>query len=614
MRDKYAIGLCFFWGLLSAGLNAACSGGDDTTTSSGNPTGSGSAGAGGTGGAGGSDQPEVPPLAMPPTSTVIAISAMPTGEEQQTAELLRDWMRRAARVSEGFEIVPDTDSLSGKVVIAVGATKFREPGDIEGVDIDGFTITRRDPAIVIAGGARRGTYLGAVRFLDVACGVRFYMPGDLFTSLPASPELAAPGLAIRSNPATRSFLMTGIAGIGAPGLPGEGEWAKRNALDNRRRGGSHQHNLDAVFPKDKYAAKYPAMYGANGIPCFSEPTLLDAAEETAVEHFGKNPGDDYLAYSVNDTSARCEKDPADDTAYSAVYWGFMNALAERLAPKLPEKKLLGLAYAGVRIPPSFPLHENIIVFTNLHVSELEADGLLNPGGPVEQWLGLAKHYGNHEWGEGKGFLIPRIYTGYFAQFLSKVNAAGVDTGYQHLESYPNYGLDGPKYYVWARTLWDPQTDPKAVWTQMTDDLFGPAGPSMFDYFQTLEQVWITWDNVEGPERKLFGWGNQFKSTPESLAVFRHAREALEAAKAAAGVDETTLGRITLFDKTFRVSELLVEQAASPTAAAGYAEEVKAYVESAIVPDPMTLFRSSAEDVRANVAGAIGAVTAGKPAP
>ena len=49
-------------------------------------------------------------------------------------------------------------------------------------------------------------------------------------------------------------------------------------------------------------------------------------------------------------------------------------------------------------------------------------------------------------------------------------------------------------------------------------------------------------------------------------------------------------------------------------AAGYADEVKGYVESAIVPDPMTLFRANPDDVRASVAGAIGAVTAGKPAP
>ncbi|UQA60531.1 DUF4838 domain-containing protein [Polyangium aurulentum] len=605
MRAKHLLGLCLL-GFLPAAFTAACSAEDTNATAGAGASTSGS------GGSGGSGQPAAPPLAMPPSSTVIVTAAMPTAEEKQAAELLRDWMRRAAHVTEGFDIVLDTDPTSGKVVIAVGATKFRQPDDVADIDIDGFTITRRDQVIVIAGGERRGNYLGAVRFLDVACGVRFYMPGDTFTSLPASPELAAPALAIRSNPATRSFLMTGIAGIGAPGLPGEPEWAKRNALDNRRRGGTHQHNLDAVFPKDKYAAKYPAIYGANGIPCFSEPTLLDAAEETAVEHFTKNPGDEYLAYSVNDTSARCEKDPADDTLYSEVYWKFMNALAERLTSKFPDKKILGLAYAGVRIPPSFPLHEKIIVFTNLHISELQYDGLLNPGGPVEQWLGLAKHHGNHEWGEGKGFLIPRIYTGYFAEFLVKVDSAGVDTGYQHLESYPNYGLDGPKYYVWARTLWDPHADTKAVWAQLTGDLFGAAGPSMLDYFQTLEQLWITWDNVEGPERKLFGWGNQFKSTPASLAQFRHAREALDQAKAAAAGDAVVAGRIDLFAKTFRLTEMLVEQAAAPTVKAGYADEVKAHLESALVPDPMTLYRTSPDDLRGNVTAAIGAVTSGKP--
>ncbi len=556
--------------------------------------------------------PAEPPLALPPASTTLVLPAAPTAEETLAAALLQDWMRRAARSTEGFPIVAEPAAPAAGVLIMIGATARQTVTDLQILDEDGIVLRRRDRVITLTGGARRGVYLAAVRFLDVECGVRFYLPGDDFTSLPADPALAARGADVRENPRIRSSLVTGIAGIGGEGPPGEGEWSRRNGLDNRRRGGSHQHNIDDVFPKDVFAARFPSLFGQNGIPCFSDSSALEAGEESARSYFAANPDHEYLAFSVNDTSDRCERDPADDAAYSAVYWGFMNALAARLQPTFPEKRLLGLAYAGVRVAPTAKLHPNVVVFTNLHVSELEADQLLAPGGALASWTAVASHYGNHEWAFGMGFLIPRIYTGYFERFLDTASTAGVDMGYHHTEAYPNYGLDGPKLYVMGQSLWG-TTEPDLAWTKLTADLFGAAGPSMREYFGILEQVWTQWDNVEGPERKLYGWGNQFTSTPVSLALFRSARAAMDRGLAAEP-DPAVQARIGLFSKTFALSERLVEQAARGTAAPGFIDETMQYLETQLIPDKRTLFRRSDDALRADVAGALAAVTQGKPAP
>jgi hypothetical protein len=298
-----------------------------------------------------------------------------------------------------------------------------------------------------------------------------------------------------------------------------------------------------------------------------------------------------------------------------VYWTFMNTLAKRFETKFPGKRLLGLAYAGVASPPPFKLHPSIIVFTNLHISELQADGILNPGGTFDQWMGLTRRYGNHEWGQGSGFLLPRIYTDFFARFIKAIASRDVDGGYQHLEAYPHWALDGLKLYVFGRTLWDPNLDVNAVWTQLTADLFGAGGTAMREYYRALEQAWTFWDNVEGPERKLSAWSTQFPVKMGAMGVeqFRKARTALNQAKAATGGDATATERLALIEKAFRLSELLVEQAVATTAPRTFTTDVMQHFDRAIAPNPMTFFRAdaTASALRQQVTAAANTVVAGK---
>ncbi|WP_434424283.1 DUF4838 domain-containing protein [Nannocystis pusilla] len=559
--------------------------------------------------------PPVDPLTLEPAATVIVTPVTPDAQVTNAASFLQAWLRRVSGVMDGFAIVaePDLGDPAGKVVLALDRTQWADATELDGLWHEGFVLRRTDDRVVIAGGGPRGTFMGVVGFLDRFVGVRFYMPGELFTAVPPPGPITLGAVDVVDEPYARSVFMTGVAGV-----PGDGDWAALNAVNNRRLGGTHQHNMYEVFPPEKYMAKYPEIYPVvNGVPyvptpgdqgwqpCFSEPTLVDAAEETALAYFAANPTHAYLSFSINDSGARCERDPQDDT-YAATYWTFMVDLATRLAPQLPDKLILGLAYGNTNALPAFPLHDNIIVFTNLHVSEYLQDGI---SGSLAQWLGAAKHYGNHEWAHGIGFFIPRIYTGFFADFMRQIEESGVDGSWQHMEGYPNWGLDGLKLYVMGRLWWRPATDVPALWRQICDDLFGPASDEMFQYFELLEQLWTILDNMEG-ERKLYKWSNQFDTSATTAPMVAQARVHLDAAAALAATDAEKQ-RIALISKTFHVSEILFEGRALAQIPAGFVDEAMAFFMTEIVPDPMTFKRNSDQELIGNFTAALQTVTNGK---
>jgi hypothetical protein len=583
------------------------------------------------------------PLPLLPETTIIVTPSL-EGETPlfEAAATLSESLRKACGASQGFDVVREAEvgRIEGKAVLALGRTQWA--GEEENKDLwqDGFVIRRKANVIVILGGKSRGTFNGAMAFLDRYCGVRFYMPGDLWTSFPKDRAVTIPGeINLREEPYVRATSMTG--GGSTPGQP---VWIRRNNGYSRTGlAGTHQHNMWGAFPPEKYAEKYPEIYplikgkriipsnpkDQNWNPCFSEPRLLDAAEESAREYYRQNPNHLWYSFGCQDSHASCEcprcqeaarpfleKDPKEGAvrAQSELYWKFMNALAERLEKTLPGKRIEGLAYAATRFPPSFKLHPGIVVFTNLHIAEMESDGFLKPGEqgetPLDRWLNLTSAYGNHDWYQGNGYFLPRIYSRYWSKFLRHLKSK-VPVVYQHAEMYWNWGLDGPKAWILTRMWWNPDVDPEALLRQLCADMFGPAQEPMVRYFTVWEDLWRLMDNVDGPERKLFKWSNQFATTPQHREMLKECRASIDRATALAQTEEQKK-RVGVFATTFRVAEQLCEWAAATKVSKAQLEEFRAFVREKIMPDP-TLFKESGDDgIVKQMEEAIKGAIAGKP--
>ena len=560
------------------------------------------------------------PLALAPERTMIVPhSVIGEGNTNQAAKLLQKYLRAIYQDTTGFEIV-DQDHVSsqdGKVILALGDSKWADDATLARIPQFGYRITRKANVVVIAGSNSTGTLAGAVHFLDQFAGVRFYMPGDAWTSVPVGKRITLGDIDETISPFVAGSVMTGLEQV-----PGIDEWAAYNDV-TRRIGGSDQHNMFALFPPSRYAEKFPEVYPTlNGQrhvpqtasdqgwqPDFSSPQTLEAAKESVRRYFTEHPEYSFVAFGIMDGSQFDESptsmaiveaferkyaDPgiAKAHAYSQMYWDFINKLGEWMQTAAPGKLLMAQAYGLVRIPPTFRLSPNVLVVTVWGIAELDADRRLVPGAngvsELQSWLSVASHVGNQDWMQGSGYYIPRSYTRYYSSYLRALKAAGLQNSFQHIEAYPNWGLDGPKYYIVSRLMWDPELDVDSLWKQFCDDMFGPASAPMQHYFRTIESLWVQLDDVEGPERKLFLWSTQFKTTAASAAMLREARADLDQANTLAITPEERQ-RVDLFSRTFHLSELLLHLAAENNVSQHDIADIRMYFSREIAPDPMTFY-------------------------
>ena len=594
---------------------------------------------------------ELGPLPLTPARTVIVKPAVPVPPDHvgKAARLLQDYLRKASGATSGFDIISETNATeeAGRVILALGLTKWAEPAAVKTLWQDGFVIRRKGSVISICGGKERGTFHGAVEFLNRFAGVRFYMPGDLWTSLPTNRALSVPDpVDIRSEPFVKLTSLSGTAG----------DWADRNALNTRNGlAGTHQHNMYNVFPPALYTNQFPEVYpvvkGQRVIPknsrdqgwnpCFTSPQTLEAAEKSAVAYFAANPTHLWFCLGLQDSHAACECEncqtalaaytkvfnermkagnpggitstytatPENDTnnpaalekwarmyALSQLQWKLVNELAARLETKAPGKLVEALAYGVTSFAPDFPLHSNAMMFTQIHVSD-NIRGLMDPRPdgrlPLDRFVDASAAYGNHDWYHGVGHLEPRIYSDYWTQFLRHLKKKNKSLVAMHTESYPNWGMDGLKYWVLGRTWWAPDSDPTALWRQCCADLFGPAAEPMVRYFQTLERWYIDLSVIKGPKWKLYNYSAIFSRKPEDLVLMKECRARLNEAAALVQTDEEKK-RLELLSKSFRLTEYLFE-AGAEGASPERVEEIRQYFKTVIQPDPMTLYDKTRTD-------------------
>lgn len=553
------------------------------------------------------------PMALTPDGTLIVVGTFCHYADLNTAKLLQSNLRRAYETERGFEIVNDfklDEDPGGRAILAVGQTRFAAEADGEGLETFGFRIRRRGKAVIFTGGSDKGALYGVVRFLDRFCGVRFYMPGELFTSRPKKTPITLGGIDITDAPYVK------VAASHTHGAPEGGTFMTLHGLD--RRPTSHQHTMYHRFLPERYAEKYPKIFptidGERYVPqpgdqrwqpCFSEPTLVDAAVESATEFFREHQDIGYVAFSIQDAHVYSERDLASEVVaaqiaklgekdgrvqgLSNLYWAWLNKVAERMEKTHPDKKIVGLVYGSVRMPPPFKLHKNIIAWMVFKMSDIVIDQRFTDNLPyIKAWTDAASAVGHHDWSYGYGFLIPRIYTNYFQKTFLEFDKMGAPIRCAYAEAGPNWGLDGPKLYLMARLWVDPHTDVEAELKQFCNDMFGPAAGEMLTYFTLMEDLFCNHLNRR-TEQKLFRWPRQFTEwTDKELEMLARARGLLDEVAKRTKPNSAEAKRIELFSKTLRLTEMLVAIGNAEKVSPTLLDNVRDYLREVIVPDPMTI--------------------------
>jgi hypothetical protein len=301
---------------------------------------------------------------------VISREAIPS--EQYAAEELQKHVVIAT--GHTLPIVTSVDRPDRHVF--VGPSKLMRDSMV-GFAVDDFgqedlRVVVRNNNIAIAGGRPRGTLYGVYVFLEDCFGVRFLTadhtyvpkvePGQVIEPLD---KLYQPPLEMRwsyygeinRNPAFAARLRINTVGSD-PKLGGRSPQRLIN------------HSFARQIPSAKYGKEHPEYYclrdgkrlaqvdsdSYGNEPCLTNPDVLQIVTDAVLKEIESNPETANVSVSQNDNAKNClcpqcaAIDEREGTPMGSLLT-FVNAVADAVAEKHPDKKVGTLAYWYTRRPP-----------------------------------------------------------------------------------------------------------------------------------------------------------------------------------------------------------------------------------------------------------------------
>ncbi len=553
---------------------------------------------------------------LKPSSTFIVIAVKPENLENKSAKLLSTWLKNIYGTATGFSVVKENvvKSTGDEILISVGKTKFSISTPLDNLEPYSFSIKRNNKIISIEGATPMGTLLATNYFLDHYCGVRFYLPGDLFTSMPEDKRVALKQyISITEVPFTRYLSATGFRNND------EYNWGQNNGFV-RKDWESHQHSMGLRFYNDTIFKMFPEIFpiingnryfpktkmDQNWEPDFAEPKLVNAAVYASIQYFKQHPQIDYISFSVQDSKIYPTEGKMGDflknypntrqgryRGYTDAFVLFLNRLAKRLEKELPEngitapKTIVYLVYGNVHLVPLEKLNSNILPVTVYHIAESLMDSLTKNDGLLDQWSRVTNRIGNHDWAGGKGFIYPRIYTNLVSAFLRHIQKDKMSFDFAHLELYPNWSLDGPKDYFMSKIYWNPVVNTDSLLSMFCDDMFGKASNQMRKYFSSLEDLNTSMNNDPKRNRRIGVYETQLALNENELSLLHNARRYIDDAYSIAQTDEEKK-RIGFFSDGLKISEGFFEIYNSKQEDPNKADELKNYLKDTVAGNKMML--------------------------
>ncbi len=502
----------------------------------------------------------------------IVVAPEASQQVQEAAKLLSEYVKQSSG-AELAVVTPD-QAPAALVRLHVGPSQYVDGLGLkyQELDDDGFVLQGLDGQnFVIVGPTDYGTEFGVYEFLERYVGVRWLLPGEHGTDVPAHRTIAVPSDEVRQEPAFFSRLFSGLRG----GV--QGTWARRNRMHGRV---SFHHNLINLLPPEKYTKTHPEFFPLrNGKrflpatnhthgwqPCFTAPGIVEEFVKNICEYFEQHPEATSCSLGVNDSSGHCEcdncqaRDPGGNNFLgrrdvSDRYFEWANKVVEGVLQKYPDKVFGCLAYSEVAEPPKrVKVHPRIIPYMTydrmkwIH-PEVRAAG----HAATEAWQKASPTLGWYDYIYGTPYCLPRVYFHEMAKYYRYGHRHGVRCLYA--EAYPNFG-EGPKLYVSLKLQWNPFQSEDELLAEWFHRCAGPGAQDLAAYYRIWEDFW-TKRILDSP---WFSVGGQYLSfgTPGYLALVTRqditkSRALLESALAKAATPEQK-ARVGLLMRAFEYYE------------------------------------------------------------
>lgn len=486
-----------------------------------------------------------------------------TAAEKYAAEELRTHLAQIG----GCDIVCKTGVVLDSPMIIVGPGKALskvEPAlDLKAMGKEEVVIRTKGPHLILAGGRPRGTLYAVYEFLERYLGCRWYTKD--IVHIPKQETIQLSPIDYRYNPPLMCreiwYKETFDRKFGARlRLNGTHHQADPST------GGNvtifpyvHSFVNNLVQPKTYFDAhpEYYSLRKGKRVPdkqlCLTNPDVLKIVTEQVFKWIEQYPDFTIFEVSQNDGHGpcqcqKCEAIVEEEGSQMGPILRFVNAVADEVAKKHPDKYIDTLSYAYSETPPkiSKPRDNVIIRLCHWHPACSFHGVATCPKNKVyrqelQTWRKLAKH------------LFIWDYMVVFGKYLTPYPnwwAVGDDTRY-----YAENGVDGVfwqgdgsssggemsdlRAYTTAQMLWHPYQEVNVVINDFLNGVYGPAGKPIREYMEMVRD-YVVKENIcrarievkLTPEmmaraRKLFDQAEQLAPTEEIQNRVKKARACIQ---------------------------------------------------------------------------------------
>ena len=490
------------------------------------------------------------------------------------------------------EIVEAERRPEGKAILVGRCFLPEEPEIFSAEDRFGpepYVVRITDDAAFLAGRGDRGTVYAAYDFLENDIGCRWLQPSEDGDFIPHLSEIHLKPVLRQERPA---FVFRIAGGFRSERYV---DWATKQRLqvitpsvEHPERGGGIVGTMSHAFyefvPPEEYFEEHPEYFEMDeagsrkrerGQLCTTHPDVIEIVAREVRRYFEENPTASYVSLSPSDylTWCRCENCRQFDTGevfrkaitrdtfreltvVSDGLWHFLNAIAERVGPDFPDKKLYCFAYNQYIYPPRKVDPNPMGMPSICHMSPANYARPLDD--PEDEENGTFRDI-IRQWRDTG---IDLFYYAYTRKTMWEQNPWPIarrltrDIAYLRRNHFIGFfsqggeqawGQLGVNYYVMAKALWNPDCDVEAILDDYFRHAFGPAAEPMKRYFDTIEAAFTAKGNFihhVAPKE------SQQVLKPEVIAACDAAiRQAYERAP-----DAVIRGRIELVDLSYRYAK------------------------------------------------------------
>ena len=298
------------------------------------------------------------------------------------------------------------------------------------------------------------------------------------------------------------------------------------------------HSSAYLIPSDRYFADHPEYFSLvngkrvgkpiDGQLCLTNPDVLRIAKEQVFKWLEQYPQLTSVDISQNDsatpTGGACECDKCaaivkEEGSLHGPTLRFVNAIADAVAEKYPDKFVDTLSYAYSMVPPKVTKpRENVIIrlchlgcyFHGIEREEMSAQFRAS----IEGWGKMTKHLFIWHYGTNFAhFLAPNPNLNGLAKDLKYYASHGLN-GVMVQGSYetPSAELPELRQYLIAQLMWDPAQDPMTIRTDFCQGYYGPAANEALEFLALMDRLGETTD-----KHVYVGWNPSEVATPEFVS-------------------------------------------------------------------------------------------------